>query len=103
MSDSIDLSSLTGLEIRALSMEVITAIPPERFTTLTIPQLHSLTYKQLMWLTSEQWAAMLPSQKSMLFTRFSIKPIDAMEPQVEATKPAVSSIASRFMKMIIKF
>jgi len=92
-----DLSSLTGLEIRALSMEVITAIPPERFTTLTIPQLHSLTYKQLMWLTSEQWAAMLPSQKSMLFTRFSIKPFDAMEPQVEATKPAVSSIASRFM------
>jgi len=97
MSDSMDLSLLTDLEIRALSKEVITAIPPERFTALTIPQLHSLTYKQLMWLTSEQWAAMLPTQKLMLFTRFSIKPIDAMKPQVEATKPAVSSIASRFM------
>lgn len=128
MSDSIDFSSLTGLEIRALSMEVITAITPEKFATFTIPQLHSLTSKQLTWLTGAQWDALLPTQKSMLFARFSIKPIEEVKPQVKPrvqtlaveppqaplpkpklaavpyevadladTKPAVSSIASRFM------
>jgi len=128
MSDSMDFSSLTGLEIRALSMEVITAITPEKFATLTIPQLHSLTSKQLTWLTDKQWAALLPTQQSMLFARFSIKPLEEVKPQVKplvqtlaveppqapvtepkpapiqteaadltATKPAVASIASRFM------
>jgi outer membrane protein, adhesin transport system len=128
MSDSIDFSSLTGLEIRALSMEVITAITPEKFATFTIPQLHSLTSKQLTWLTGAQWDALLPTQKSMLFARFSIKPIEEVKPQVKPRvqtlafeppqaplpkpklaavpseaadladgKPAVSSIASRFM------
>jgi outer membrane protein TolC len=123
MSDSLDLSSLTGLEIRALSMEVITSITPERFAMLTIPQLHALTSVQLTWLTGAQWDAMLPTQKSMLFARFALKQVVEANPQslapaaeVEAvsapitpklqvplpseiatSKPAVSAIASRFM------
>ena len=88
MSDSIDFSSLTGLEIRALSMEVITAITPAKFATLTIPQLHALTSEQLTWLTGEQWDALLPTQKSMLFARFSFKRIEAVKLQI---KPLVQT------------
>ncbi len=127
MANSLNLSSLTGLEIRALSKEDVSAITPEQIATLSIPQLHSLTSVQLTWLTTAQMNALTPIQKSVLLARAAVKPkpvapdlpapaaiarpLVADAPKVEAprvdvvvepvapapVKQTVSAVASRFM------
>lgn len=92
MSVSIDFSSLTGLEIRALSQEVITQITPDQFASLSVAQLHSLTSMQLTWLTGAQWDALQPAQKSVMFARVAIQPVVRVaEPKVTPVPTAADS------------
>jgi adhesin transport system outer membrane protein len=104
MANSLNLSSLTGLEIRALSKEDVSAITPEQIATLSIPQLHSLTSVQLTWLTPAQMNALTPIQKSVLLARAAVKPKPAVTVSPAPTPtPEPTSIASAIVVETPKF
>lgn len=111
MADSLDLSALTGLEIRSLTQDAIASVAPEKFAALSNAKLNALTSTQLTWMTGAQWDALSADQKTVLFSRSSLPPASE-RPEVKSVElalPVVANdevvkeiaqmtIASRFMK-----
>ena len=69
MNDSIQLTGMSGLEIRALTTDELMGLTPLQVASLTSVQLHALTTAQLSVFSSFQLSELTKAQKAVLSPR----------------------------------